>query len=80
MGKRSSWEIKAEILETCLQEPKTFTEILFKVRLLGGYYSKYVRELVEKGMLEVVFGKRYKTTQKGSDWLKLYNQLKQLEG
>ncbi len=80
--KRSSWEIKAEILETC-KEPQTFTQILVKVGSFGGYYAKYVHELVKKGLLNVEgtgrIGKKYTTTQKGLEWLRLYNQLQQLE-
>ena len=83
MGKRTSLEIKAEILETC-KEPQTFTQILVKVGSFGGYYAKYVHELVKKGLLNVEgtgrIGKKYTTTQKGLMWLKAYKELKQLEG
>ena len=81
--KRDLWQIKAEILEAC-KEPQTLTDILLKKKLLGGYYIKYVHELVKKGMLQVEgtgrIGKKYTTTQKGLEWLKLYSQLKRLEG
>jgi predicted transcriptional regulator len=58
--KRSRYEIKAEMLEFC-KEPHTVTEILFHVGLFGGLYSKYLKELIQKGLVKIE-GKRLKNT------------------
>ncbi|MEM1551596.1 MAG: winged helix-turn-helix domain-containing protein [Candidatus Bathyarchaeia archaeon] len=75
--RRTRYEIKAEILNLC-KEPQTSTLLLVKVGRFGGYYAKYVRELLDKKLLAKQ-DKTYITTEKGLLWLNAYRQLKQLE-
>jgi predicted transcriptional regulator len=78
--RRNRYEIKAEMLEFC-REPHTATEILFHVGLFGGFYAKYLKELVEKGLVKVEGErpKKYITTEKGLLWLSTFKQLKKIE-
>jgi len=79
MKRRSRTEILAQILELCLEKPKRVSDILFEVRILGGYYATYIKELVAKGLL-VKTNTKYRTTDKGLEWLKRYKALKEIEG
>lgn len=78
MKYRERRDILAQILQSCSEQPKRVTEILCDIRLIAGYYLKYIRYLTGKGFLRKD-GKAYAITDRGREWLRRYEALRQLE-
>ena len=78
MKYRSRTELVSQILEAANGEA-TKTKIMYRAFLTYEQLMEYLHLLVERELLEYLEGsKKYKTTEKGRHFLKLYNQINQL--
>ena len=78
MTRRNSLEIKVEILRVAVGGAKK-THIVHGANLNFTIVKKYLSELMESGLLSVHSGSViYKTTEKGLDFLRKYNNLRTL--
>ena len=77
MKKRSSPDIIATILEAG-NGGIGKTRLLTKANLTSSQFKKYIELLVEKGLLSESDreGRQYKTTDRGLQYLDLYNSIK----
>lgn len=76
---RTKYDIINAILN-CALTPKRKTEIYYKSKLGGTQYTKYINQLLERGLLkEVPGGMRLQvTTEKGKKFLEAFKQIKAL--
>lgn len=74
--RRSYFEIIADILKLCRIKANK-TRILYQVNLNYILLQKYLNLLMDKGLLEVDEDRRkwYTTTDKGEDFLVLFNKI-----
>ena len=79
MNYRSRTEITAMILDTANKET-TKIKIMYNAYLSYNQVKEYLSMLTENNLLEYIEGARtYKTTEKGLNFLKMYNELKLLK-
>jgi predicted transcriptional regulator len=76
--RRSRFEIVAGILQACLV-PRGKTRIMCKVRLNFAQANDYLSQLTSLGLLSQEKGK-YKTTDKGLQFISAYNHLSEIIG
>jgi predicted transcriptional regulator len=76
--RRARFEIVADILQACLL-PRGKTRIMCKVRLNFPQANEYLDQLVSLGLLSKKKGK-YKTTEKGRQFISTYNHLSGMIG
>jgi len=76
--RRSKLEIVADILQACLV-PRGKTRIMCKVRLNFTHATDYLSHLTSIGLLSQKNGK-YKTTDKGRQFISSYNHLGEIIG
>jgi predicted transcriptional regulator len=75
MKYRSRTDITAQILEAA-NGGVTKTKIMYKAFLSYAQLKEYLTVLIENGLLEYIEGEQiYKTTEKGTRFLKIYNQI-----
>jgi predicted transcriptional regulator len=79
--KRESVEISSDILKVALKGAGK-TEIVYKTNLNFRIADKYIKHLVDNGLLKEIQGKRvfYQTTDKGAEFLKNMRSIKMLLG
>ena len=79
MKYRSRTEIIALILETANSGGVNKTKIMYKALLSYPQLKEYLSALIENGLLDYQEAMQvYKTTDKGSRFLHVYNQLSEL--
>jgi len=72
-------EIIAQILESANGNRIRLTKIMYDAYLSHGLTKEYVRLLIEKGLMEYLDGERtFKTTDKGMNFLRIYNKVQGL--
>jgi predicted transcriptional regulator len=77
-ARRTKYKIAALIIETVL-EPTILTEIVYKTRMNFNLTHSYLKRLKEKGLiLENEDWKTYIATEKGIEYLILFNELTKL--
>jgi predicted transcriptional regulator len=76
--RRSKLEIVADILQVCLV-PRGKTRIMCNARLNFTHATDYLRQLTSLGLLSQKNGK-YKTTDKGRQFISAYNHLGEIIG
>ena len=77
---RSSIDIVANILEIAKDGAKK-TRIMYLANLSFDQLKKYLKFLMDKGFLEYnASEKKYKITDKGSEFLKMFYEFKESEG
>jgi predicted transcriptional regulator len=76
--RRSRFEIVADILQACLV-PRGKTRIMCKVKLNFTQANEYLSQLTSLGLLSKEKGK-YKTTDKGRQFISAYNHLGEIIG
>ena len=74
--RRGKLEIIADILLVAMKGAKK-TEMVYKAKINFRRIEKYLSYLVENGLIEHTNGK-YKTTEKGKEFLRDYQNVKQL--
>ena len=75
MKYRSRTDITAQILEAA-NGGVTKTKIMYKAFLSYAQLKEYLTVLIENGLLEYIEGEQiYRTTEKGTRFLKIYNQI-----
>ena len=78
MKNRSRTEITASILESA-NGGVTKTKIMYKSFLSYTQLKEYLSVLIENNLLEYLEGTQsYKTTEKGLNFLKMYNEIGEL--
>jgi predicted transcriptional regulator len=78
MGNRSRTEIVGNILDAA-NEGTTKTKIMYKAFLSYGQLKEYLSVLIENALLEYIDGThKFKTTEKGLNYLKMYNEIGEL--
>jgi predicted transcriptional regulator len=76
--RRSRFEIVADIIQACLL-PRGKTRVMCKVRLNFTQANAYLSQLTSLGLLSKENGK-YKTTDKGRQFISAYNYLGEIIG
>jgi predicted transcriptional regulator len=76
--RRSRFEIVADVMQTCLV-PRGKTRIMCKVKLNFTQANAYLSQLTSLGLLSKENGK-YKTTEKGRQFILAYNHLGEIIG
>ena len=72
-------EIVGQILESVNGNRVRLTKIMYEVYLSHGLTKEYVRFLIEKGLMEYLYGERtFKTTDKGMNFLRINNKVQGL--
>jgi len=71
--RRSRFEIVADVMQACLV-PRGKTRIMCKVKLNFTQANAYLSQLTSLGLLSKTSGK-YKTTEKGRQFISAYNHL-----
>ena len=72
MGRRNDLDICADMLLVALDGAKK-TEIVYQANLNFTILKKYLRTLIDKGLLlQAADNRHFKTTQKGVEFLKKY--------
>ena len=75
--RRGRLEIIADILSVAMEEAKK-TEIVYRANLNFERAGKYLPYLEEKGLIENEnMGREYKTTEKGREFLRDYQKMKE---
>ncbi|MGI0051274.1 MAG: winged helix-turn-helix domain-containing protein, partial [Nitrososphaeraceae archaeon] len=78
MGNRSRTEIVAMILDAA-NGGTTKTKIMYKAFLSYNQLNEYLSILIENNLIEYLDGtKTFKTTDKGSNLLKIHNEMGEL--
>lgn len=72
--RRDKIEIFADILKVAQNGAKK-THIVYKANLNFSTLKKYIKRLIEKGLLMQIDGGHYITTRKGDEFLTQYNKL-----
>jgi len=79
MGNRSRTEIVAMILDAANGEGETKTKIMYFAFLSYNQLNEYLALLIENNLIEYLDGaRRFKTTTKGSFFLKMHNEMGEL--
>jgi predicted transcriptional regulator len=80
MKYRSRTDIVSQILEAA-NGGTTKTKIMYKAYLSYAQLKEYLSVLTENGLLQYVEGEQqYKTTDKGIQFLRTYNQMNSIAG
>jgi predicted transcriptional regulator len=74
---RSEYDTIAEIIDFT-QEPKTITKIVYKLFSNHKQIKKYVKYMMEKGLLEMYTGSQYISTEKGAVFLFTLSAIKEM--
>jgi len=74
MGRRNDLDICAEILQIAKDGAKK-TRIVYGANLNFKIVEKYLRRLIENGLLDMMDERRFITTRKGAQFLKQYRVL-----
>ena len=74
MGRRNDLDICAEILQIVKDGAKK-TRIVYGANLNFKIVEKYLRRLIENGLLDMMDERRFITTRKGAQFLKQYRVL-----
>ena len=78
MGNRSRTEIVGSILEAA-NGGVSKTKIMYIAFLSYGQLKEYLSILIENNLIEYLDGTQtYKTTEKGLNYLKMYNKIRKL--
>ena len=78
MGNRSRTEIVGNILDAA-NGGTSKTKIMYTAFLSFGQLKEYLSVLVENNLIEYIEGaNKYKTTEKGLNFLKMHNQIEEL--
>ncbi|HYJ01717.1 MAG TPA: winged helix-turn-helix domain-containing protein [Nitrososphaeraceae archaeon] len=78
MGNRSRTEIVGNILDAA-NGGTSKTKIMYTAFLSFGQLKEYLSVLVENNLIEYLEGaNKYKTTEKGLNFLKMHNQIEEL--
>ena len=78
MGNRSRTEIVGNILDAA-NGGTSKTKIMYIAFLSFGQLKEYLSLLIENNLIEYLEGtNKYKTTEKGLNFLKMHNQLEEL--
>ena len=78
MGDRSRTEIVGNILEAA-NGGTSKTKIVYTAILSYGQLKEYLSILIENNLIEYVDGdNKFKTTEKGLNYLKMHNQIEEL--
>jgi len=79
MKYRDKNEIIAQILESANGNRVRLMKIMYDVYLSHTMTKEYIVLLIEKGLIEDLDGERtFKTTEKGMDFLRIHNRVKEL--
>ena len=79
MGNRSRTEIVAMILEAAANGGETKTKIMYFAFLSYNQVKEYLSILIENNLVEYLDGGyKFKTTEKGLFFLKMYNEIGEL--
>jgi predicted transcriptional regulator len=79
MGNRSRNEIVAMILNAANEGGETKTKIMYFAFLSYNQLKEYLSVLVENNLIEYLEGaNKFKTTEKGLNYLKMYNEIAEL--
>ena len=79
MGNRSRTEIVAMILDAANEGGETKTKIMYFAFLSYHQVKEYLSVLIENNLIEYLDGtKTFKTTEKGLNYLKMYNEIRKL--
>ena len=79
MGNRSRTEIVSNILDAANKGGETKTKIMYIAFLSYNQVKEYLSVLIENNLIEYLDGaNKYKTTEKGLFFLKMYNELGEL--
>ena len=79
MGNRSRTEIVAMILGAANGGGTAKTKIMYFAFLSYNQLNEYLSVLIENNLIEYLDGtKTFKTTEKGLNYLKMYNEIRQL--
>ena len=80
MGNRSRTEIVDSILNAANGGGTTKTKIMYTAFLSYNQLNEYLSLLTENNILEYLDGtNKFKTTEKGLKYLKMYNEIRKLE-
>ena len=74
MVRRNDLDISADILQVALDGAKK-TEIVYKANLNFTILKKYLRRLMDRGLLQTTKDDRFITTQRGVKFLETYLEL-----
>jgi predicted transcriptional regulator len=74
LGRRNDLDICAEILQIAKDGAKK-TRIVYSANLNFKIVEKYLRRLIENGLLDMMDERRFITTRKGAQFLKQYRIL-----
>jgi predicted transcriptional regulator len=79
MGNRSRTEIVAMILNAANKGGETKTKIMYFAFLSYNQVKEYLSVLIENNLIEYLDGgNKFKTTEKGLFFLKMYNEMGEL--
>jgi predicted transcriptional regulator len=79
MGNRSRTEIVAMILNAANKGGETKTKIMYFAFLSYNQVKEYLSVLIENNLIEYLDGgNKFKTTEKGLFFLKMYNEIGEL--
>ena len=79
MGYRSRTEIVCNILDAANKGGATKTKIMYAAFLSYAQLKEYLSVLIENNLLEYLDGTQtFKTTEKGVNYLKTYNEIGEL--
>jgi len=79
MGNRSRTEIVSSILDAANGGGTTKTKIMYTAFLSYNQLNEYLSLLTENNLIEYLDGtKKFKTTEKGLKYLKMYNEIRKL--
>jgi predicted transcriptional regulator len=80
MGNRSRTEIVSSILDAANGGGASKTKIMYTAFLSYNQLNEYLSLLTENTLLEYLDGtNKFKTTEKGLKYLKMYNEIRKLE-
>jgi predicted transcriptional regulator len=80
MGNRSRTEIVSSILDAANGGGASKTKIMYTAFLSYNQLNEYLSLLTENNILEYLDGtNKFKTTEKGLKYLKMYNEIRKLE-
>jgi predicted transcriptional regulator len=80
MGNRSRTEIVSSILDAANGGGASKTKIMYTAFLSYNQLNEYLSLLTENNILEYLDGtNKFKTTEKGLNYLKMYNEIRKLE-
>jgi predicted transcriptional regulator len=79
MKYRSRTEIVSNILDAANGEGETKTKLMYKAYISYNQLKEYLTILIENNLIEYLDGtRRFKTTEKGLNFLKMHNELGEL--